>query len=78
MTSIDIAVVGFSFKLPQGIEDETSAWDVFQSRKNLMTEWPEARTRLSSFYDLSTARMDKVCQTHWAMKAQNPAKNSED
>ena len=28
MTSIDIAVVGFSFKLPQGIEDETSAWDV--------------------------------------------------
>jgi acyl transferase domain-containing protein len=56
----DIAVVGMSFKLPQGVEDETSFWEVLQARKNLMTTWPESRINVSSFYDANPGRVNKV------------------
>ncbi|KAH6609746.1 putative polyketide synthase [Trichoderma cornu-damae] len=48
-TTDDIAIVGFSFKLPQDVEDDTSFWDVLYNQKNLMTEWPESRLNASSF-----------------------------
>ncbi|KAI0451923.1 hypothetical protein F5B21DRAFT_485082 [Xylaria acuta] len=38
-----LAIVGFSFKLPQGTVDEDSLWDVLVDRKNLGTGWPENR-----------------------------------
>ncbi|KAI8725605.1 Carrier domain-containing protein [Fusarium sp. LHS14.1] len=45
----DIAVVGFSFKLPQDVEDVDSLWHVLQNRQNLMTRWPESRINAESF-----------------------------
>lgn len=45
----DIAIVGFSFKLPQDVDDVSSFWDVLQNRRNLMTEWPESRITNGSF-----------------------------
>jgi acyl transferase domain-containing protein len=48
-TANDIAVVGFSFKLPQDVDDVSSFWDVLQNRKNLMTRWPESRMNAESF-----------------------------
>ncbi|KAI1653021.1 hypothetical protein F4813DRAFT_400491 [Daldinia decipiens] len=45
----DIAIVGFSFKLPQDVNDVSSFWQVLQDRKNLMTEWPESRIKNGSF-----------------------------
>lgn len=48
-TSDDIAVVGFSFKLPQDVEDVSSFWDVLQNRRNLLTPWPESRINAESF-----------------------------
>lgn len=45
----DIAVVGYSFKLPQGIDDDYSFWEVLQTRKNLSTEWPASRITIDSF-----------------------------
>lgn len=45
----DIAVVGFSFKLPQDVEDVDSFWHVLQNRQNLMTRWPESRINAESF-----------------------------
>lgn len=45
----DIAVIGFSFKLPQGVEDVDGFWDVLQNRENLMTPWPEDRLNAKSF-----------------------------
>lgn len=45
----DIAIVGFSFKLPQDVDDIDTFWDVLQSRKNLMTRWPESRINAESF-----------------------------
>ncbi|KAL7762705.1 hypothetical protein ACKLNR_009240 [Fusarium oxysporum f. sp. zingiberi] len=45
----DIAIVGHSFKLPQGVEDDDAFWDVLENRRNLMTDWPESRVKTDSF-----------------------------
>ncbi|ORY58512.1 fatty acid synthase S-acetyltransferase [Pseudomassariella vexata] len=45
----DIAVVGFSFKLPQDVEDVSSLWETLENRKNLMTNWPESRIKSEAF-----------------------------
>jgi len=44
-----MAVVGMSFRMPQGIVDDSSFWDVLVNRKNLMTKWPESRFKVDSF-----------------------------
>ncbi|KAK3934109.1 hypothetical protein QBC46DRAFT_368419 [Diplogelasinospora grovesii] len=48
-TDDDIAVIGFSFKLPQDVDDVASFWDVLHHRRNLMTRWPESRMNAKSF-----------------------------
>ncbi|KAL0940386.1 polyketide synthase [Colletotrichum truncatum] len=48
-TDNDIAVVGFSFKLPQDVNDVTSFWEVLQNRRNLVTRWPETRMNAEAF-----------------------------
>ncbi|KAF5690649.1 polyketide synthase [Fusarium denticulatum] len=45
----DIAIVGYSFKLPQGVEDDDAFWDVLENRRNLMTDWPGSRVKTDSF-----------------------------
>ncbi|KAF3077641.1 Compactin diketide synthase mokB [Trichoderma lentiforme] len=47
----DIAVVGYSFRLPQDVNDDLSFWDVLENRRNLMTSWPESRMNAQSFLD---------------------------
>ncbi|KAI5859539.1 polyketide synthase [Durotheca rogersii] len=41
----DIAVVGFSFMLPQDVNDISSFWEVLRTRRNLMTDWPDSRIK---------------------------------
>lgn len=50
----DIAIVGLSFKMPQDAEDETTFWKVLEEKRNLMTDWPESRVNLESFYGTET------------------------
>lgn len=57
----DIAIVGYSFKLPQDVNDESMFWDVLQNRRNLMTKWPESRINAASF---DSDKHSKVCRTH--------------
>lgn len=45
----DIAIVGYSFKLPRGIDDDFKFWEVLQDRRNLSTEWPTSRINIDSF-----------------------------
>lgn len=45
----DIAIVGYSFRLPQDVNDDKAFWEVLQNRKNLMTEWPASRVNADSF-----------------------------
>ncbi|KAI8964847.1 hypothetical protein F5Y11DRAFT_57289 [Daldinia sp. FL1419] len=47
----DIAIVGLSFKLPQDADDDASFWNILESKRNLMTEWPESRVKTGSFLD---------------------------
>ncbi|KAI1824650.1 fatty acid synthase S-acetyltransferase [Xylaria intraflava] len=46
-----VAVIGFAFKLPGGIEDESGLWELLTSGRNVMTEWPEDRLNIDSVYD---------------------------
>ncbi|KAI0465689.1 hypothetical protein F4859DRAFT_527822 [Xylaria cf. heliscus] len=48
-----VAIIGFSFKLPQDVHDEESFWSVLQQKRNLMTEWPKNRVNIDAFYDPS-------------------------
>lgn len=64
MTMDDIAVVGFSFKMPQTAKDEASFWELLQERRNVMTEWPESRLRLDTLYGAKSNEQNKVCLFH--------------
>lgn len=56
-----IAVIGFSFKLPEGAEYESSLWEILENGKNLMREWPESRVTLNGFYDQDSSKTNQVC-----------------
>ncbi|KAL2843708.1 hypothetical protein BJY01DRAFT_248483 [Aspergillus pseudoustus] len=38
-----IAIVGYAFKLPSGVEDDSSFWDVLVNGRNLKSDWPSSR-----------------------------------
>ena len=69
LPSDDIAILGFSFKLPQDVEDDAAFWDVLQQRKNLMTEWPESRLKAGSFVGNNNKNANKVLpqDEHWCL-----------
>ncbi|KAF2964726.1 hypothetical protein GQX73_g8837 [Xylaria multiplex] len=46
-----IAIVGLSFRLPQGILDEDGLWDVLREGKNLSSEWPSNRLAINAHHD---------------------------
>jgi acyl transferase domain-containing protein len=56
----DIAVIGFSFKFPQGADDERSFWDVLKNGRNLMTPWPKARSTFDSMENPSQTEGSEV------------------
>ncbi|KAI1120480.1 hypothetical protein F5Y10DRAFT_289649 [Nemania abortiva] len=49
-----IAIIGFSFRLPEDVLDEAGLWEVLLNRKNLMTEWPDNRTSAAGFHNGGT------------------------
>ncbi|KAI1754182.1 beta-ketoacyl synthase [Xylaria castorea] len=55
-----LAIVGLSFKLPQGTVDDNGLWDVLVHGKNLMTEWPENRGTLDSLYENGTKKINTI------------------
>jgi len=48
-----VAIVGMAFKMPQGVADEESLWEMVASGRNVMTEWPSNRLTVESFHDES-------------------------
>lgn len=55
----DIAIVGYSFKLPQDVDDDKSFWEVLEKRRNLRTDWPVSRLDPASFVN---NKLRKVCR----------------
>ncbi|KAJ5287311.1 polyketide synthase [Penicillium angulare] len=58
-----IAIVGYSFKLPQDVDNDDSLWEALESRRNLRTEWPTSRINPESFTNnasIKAASMDPM------------------
>lgn len=53
-----IAIVGTSYKFAQGVEDDASFWNVLSEGSNLMTDWPEDRASLGSWYDETPGKLN--------------------
>lgn len=56
----DVAVIGFSFKLPEGVETVSSFWETLENARNLMTEWPGSRINGDAFHSAELAKRNKV------------------
>ncbi|KAH9903662.1 polyketide synthase PksD [Xylariomycetidae sp. FL2044] len=68
-----IAIIGFSFKFPQGIEDEGSFWDVLSSGKNVMTAWPKSRTNIDAFCQPNDAGVNDISARGGYFLSEDPA-----
>ncbi|KAI0442917.1 hypothetical protein F4803DRAFT_550635 [Xylaria telfairii] len=56
----DVAVIGFSFKLPEGVETVSSFWETLQNARNLMTDWPASRINCDAFHSTELAKRNKL------------------
>lgn len=56
----DIAIVGYSFKLPQGTDNDLAFWDVLENRRNLRTDWPESRLDTASFLNNKSHKVRNI------------------
>lgn len=53
----DIAIVGYAFRLPQDVDDDSAFWDVLQKRRNLRTNWPASRINVDAFVNDKTRKV---------------------
>ncbi|KAF2464560.1 reducing type I polyketide synthase [Lindgomyces ingoldianus] len=51
-----IAIIGFSFRFPQDATSTEAFWRMLVEKRNAMTEWPEERLNLDSFYHPENGR----------------------
>ncbi|PHH65727.1 hypothetical protein CDD81_1454 [Ophiocordyceps australis] len=57
---MDIAIIGFAFKLPQDVTDSNTFWETLEAGRNLATEWPATRINVDAFYDPDTGKQGKL------------------
>ncbi|KAI1775035.1 hypothetical protein F4818DRAFT_451955 [Hypoxylon cercidicola] len=73
MATEPTAIIGFSFKLPQNVEDDRSFWDMLEKRRNLMTEWPPSRATLGSLEDNGIGGLNTLRSRGGYFIAEDPA-----
>lgn len=56
-----VVITGFSFRLPQGAEDEATFWSLLEKGKNVMTEWPESRANIHGLFAQDRNLKNTVC-----------------
>lgn len=56
-----VAITGFSFRLPQGAEDEDTFWSLLEMGKNVMTEWPSSRANIDGLFNEDPQIKNTVC-----------------
>ena len=55
-----IAVIGFSARYPQDAKSPESFWQMMKEGRSTMTEVPEDRFNIDSFYHPNAGRYDRV------------------
>ncbi|CAI6290866.1 unnamed protein product [Periconia digitata] len=55
-----IAIIGHSFRLPDGVEDVESLWDMVEHGRNVMKEWPKSRTNVDTYYKPGSTVKNKL------------------
>ncbi|KAI0393940.1 polyketide synthase PksD [Xylariaceae sp. FL0594] len=68
-----IAIIGLSYKLPGGIDDDTAFWDVLSSRTNVMKPWPSSRANIEAFHQLDVSERNIVTSRGGHFRTQDPA-----
>lgn len=63
-----LAVVGFSLKFPQDATSTESFWKMMMEGRCAMTEIPEDRMNLNSFFSADASRRDTVGETSFLSK----------
>ncbi|TGJ81386.1 hypothetical protein E0Z10_g7369 [Xylaria hypoxylon] len=56
----DVAVVGFSFKLPEGLDTVSSFWETLENGRNVVTDWPASRISGNAFHNAELAKRNKL------------------
>lgn len=55
-----IAIIGFSLKFPGEASSSEGFWDMLESGRNAMTEFPADRINLQGHYHPDNSRLDEV------------------
>ncbi|KEY72258.1 hypothetical protein S7711_00257 [Stachybotrys chartarum IBT 7711] len=68
-----VAIIGLSFKLPAGLEDESSLWEALENARNVMSPWPDSRARLDAFYEPKANARNTMQSTGGGFLRDDPA-----
>lgn len=69
-----IAMMGLSFKYPQGVDSPASLWSMLEGKTCAMTEWPKDRMNLDALYYRDEDRDERVRHSRrstWASVSQS-------
>lgn len=56
----DVAVIGFSFKLPEGLDTVSDLWEALENGRNKLKDWPTSRINGDAFHNAEAATRNKV------------------
>ncbi|KAI4910493.1 Type I Iterative PKS [Alternaria infectoria] len=68
-----IAIVGLSYKLPEGDNEDHSFWDNLQRGRSLSRPWPKSRGNIDAFYSSNVAMDNTVYSTNAHFVKEDPA-----
>ncbi|KAI4673620.1 Type I Iterative PKS [Alternaria novae-zelandiae] len=68
-----IAIVGLSYKLPEGHNEDHSFWDNLQRGRSLSRPWPKSRGNIDAFYNSNVAMDNTVYSTNAHFVKEDPA-----
>ena len=55
-----LAIIGLSFKFPQGLETAEPLWEGLASNRSAWSPFPESRLNFDGIYDPDTGRLNSV------------------
>lgn len=58
--STPIAIIGMSFKFPQGLETAEKFWDALKSGRSAWSKFPRSRLNFEGIYDPDAGRLNGV------------------